>query len=56
MNKKLEKILGAIAKEHLAMETLETQNSDSLDFKEVAVWSVKDALIAAFEAGASYKL
>ena len=33
MNKKLEKILGAIAKEHLAMETLETQNSDSLDFK-----------------------
>lgn len=55
MNKKLEKLLTEIAKKHLAIDTLETRNADSLDFKEVSVWGVKEALIAAFEAGASYK-
>jgi hypothetical protein len=40
-----------IAKTHFFMETLETRHSDSLDFKEVAVWSVKNALQAAFQAG-----
>ncbi len=40
-----------IAQQHLAIETLEERKSDSLDFKEVAVWSVKAALEAAFEAG-----
>ncbi len=55
MNKKIEKLLTEIAKQHLAIDTLETRNADSLDFKEVSVWGVKEALIAAFEAGASYK-
>jgi hypothetical protein len=40
-----------IVQQHLNIETLEERNSDSLDFKEVAVWSVKAALEAAFEAG-----
>jgi hypothetical protein len=40
-----------IVRTHLFMETLETRNSDSLDFKEVAVWSVKKALEAAYQAG-----
>ena len=43
--------LEQIAKEHLFIETLETQNSDRLDFHDVSVWGVKAALQAAFEAG-----
>lgn len=38
-----------IARKHLGLETLETRKSDSLDFKEVAVWAVKDALNEVFE-------
>lgn len=40
-----------IARTTLYIETLETRNSDSLDFHEVAVWSVKRALQQAFDAG-----
>jgi hypothetical protein len=40
-----------IAGEILGLETLETRNSDSLDFHELAVWNIEDALIAAYEAG-----
>jgi hypothetical protein len=43
--------LTRIAQTHLGIETLEERRSDSLDFHEVGVWSVKDALQAAFEAG-----
>ena len=43
--------LEQIAKEHLFIETLETQHSDRLDFHDVSVWGVKAALQAAFEAG-----
>lgn len=49
----IDALLTAIAKEHLHLETLETRNSDSLDFHEVSVWGVKAALEAAFEAGKS---
>ncbi len=45
------KLLEQIAKEHLFIETLETQHSDRLDFHDVSVWSVKAALQAAYEAG-----
>jgi hypothetical protein len=44
-------LLAAIAKEQLHIDTLETRNSDSLDFHDVAVWSVKAALEAAYRAG-----
>jgi hypothetical protein len=47
----LENLLQQIAKEHLLIETLETRRSDRLDFHDVAVWGVKSALLAAFEAG-----
>lgn len=40
-----------IAQEHFNIETLVERKSDSLDFYNVAVWSVKDALEAAYEAG-----
>jgi len=40
-----------IARTELCIETLETRNSDRLDFHEVSAASVKAALLAAFEAG-----
>ena len=47
----IDELLAEIAKKHLNLETLETQNSDSLDFHDVAVWGIKDALQEAYEAG-----
>ena len=46
-----DKSLAEIAASHLNLETLETRNSDSLDFHDMAVWSIKAALEAAYEAG-----
>lgn len=43
--------LSNIAKTVLGIETLETRNSDSLDFHDVAVWKLKEALQLAFIAG-----
>lgn len=43
--------LETIAKQHLGFDTLETRNSDSQDFRDLAAWQVKAALEAAFEAG-----
>ena len=40
-----------IAAEHLFVETLETRNSDRLDFYDVSVWGIRQALINAYEAG-----
>lgn len=51
MNEQREALLAQIAAKHLDMETLETRNSDSLDFHELAVWNIKEALEAAFKAG-----
>ena len=48
---KLETLLTQIAQQHLGIETLQTRRSDSLDFHDVAVWCVRDALEAAFKAG-----
>ena len=44
-------LLMEIAERHLFLETLETRNSDSLDFHDTAVWAIRSALEAAFEAG-----
>jgi hypothetical protein len=48
-----DKTLAEIAASHLHLETPETSDSDSdsLDFHDMAVWSVKAALEAAYEAG-----
>jgi hypothetical protein len=43
--------IGEIAAKHLGVGTLETRNSDALDVHEVAVWSLKTALAAAYDAG-----
>ena len=47
----IDAILATIARTHLDLETLESQHLDSLDFREHACWSIRDALRAAFEAG-----
>ena len=39
-----------IAQRRLFLETLETRNSDRLDFHDVAVWAIRDALAEAHEA------
>jgi hypothetical protein len=44
-------ILAEIAKKHLCIDTLNCQKSDRLDFHDLAVWSIEQALEAAFEAG-----
>jgi hypothetical protein len=43
--------LREIARRILKLETLETRNSDALDFHELAVWTIQEALDAAYEAG-----
>lgn len=48
---KLEQLLAQIAQDKLGIETLETRKSDSLDFHDVAVWCLREALEAAFNAG-----
>jgi len=47
-----EVLLLEIATKHFhTIETLETQNSDRLDFHDVAVWAIRAALEAAYAAG-----
>ena len=43
--------LAELALQHLGIATLATRNSDSLDFHDVAVWAIRDALEAAWRAG-----
>ena len=43
--------LDRIAREALGLDTLETRNRDALDFHDLAVWTIKDALERAYEAG-----
>ena len=47
----IDQVLTQLAQQHLGIETLQTRRSDSLDFHDVAVWCVRDALEAAFKAG-----
>ena len=47
--------INKIATTILDLETLETRNSDSLDFNELAVWQIKEALEAAYKAGQESK-
>lgn len=44
-------LLQKIALEHLFIETLETRNSDRLDFHDVSVAGIRNALQAAYDAG-----
>ena len=47
----MDEVVAYLAKKILCFDTLETRKSDSLDFSEVAVWSVKEALELAYRAG-----
>ncbi|MDD9976325.1 MAG: hypothetical protein OXQ30_01130 [Boseongicola sp.] len=51
MTKNTERALTMIAMRHFEIETLETRNSDSIDFHDVAVSSIKEALKDANELG-----
>jgi len=44
--------LERIARHHLGVDTLEERRSDALDFWEVSVWGLRDALLAAYLLGA----
>jgi hypothetical protein len=50
----IEARLEEIARTTLGLETLQTRNSDSLDVHELAVWTIKNALRAAYEAGRAH--
>jgi hypothetical protein len=47
--------LADIAAKILDLETLDTRNSDRLDFHELSVWVIKAALEAAYAAGRKAK-
>ncbi|UJB19266.1 MULTISPECIES: DUF6900 domain-containing protein [Lysobacter] len=44
-------IFTTIAQQHLGVDTLKAQGSDSLDFHSVGVWGIQAALTAAYLAG-----
>jgi len=46
-----EKAIERIAREAFGLETLETRRMDDLDFHDLAIWTIKDALERAYEAG-----
>jgi len=50
-NNELRELLEGVAQTHLGVGTLETRNSDGLDFHEVSVWGLRMALEAAYEQG-----
>ena len=50
-NSDKDRALEQIAAKILSIPTLEARRSDQLDFHEVSVWSVKEALEAAFALG-----
>jgi hypothetical protein len=44
-------LLEIVTKHFHSIETLETRNSDRLDFHDVAVWAIRAALAEAYAAG-----
>ena len=46
-------LLEVIAEEELGITTLETRNSDTLDFHDIAVWKLRNALLRAYQTGCS---
>ena len=44
-------LMQRIAAQYLGLETLEARNADDLDFHDLAVWSIREALEAAYQAG-----
>ena len=48
---RMKAVIKRIAREILDLETLETRKMDSLDFHDLAVWQIRKALVAAYNAG-----
>src|SRR5690606_18152937 len=46
-----DELLTGIAQDYLGIPTLETRNSDSLDFHPLAVWQIEAALKQAYQLG-----
>lgn len=54
MNTEMEtKTIWDIANRYLNIPTLEIRHTDQLDFHDCSVWSIREALLAAFRAGQS---
>jgi len=51
MIKQIDKDIELIANNVLYIDTLETRNSDSLDFHDMSVWGLKEALKQAYIMG-----
>jgi hypothetical protein len=51
MIRSMHQALSAIARNVLDVPTLECRNSDSLDFHELSVWQLREALEKAYRAG-----
>lgn len=51
MAKDLNAVVATIAKKHLRIDTLLDRHSDRLDFHELHVNAIRDALAAAYNAG-----
>lgn len=51
LNETKRKAIEKIAKEALGIETIETRNSDELDFYDLLIGNIKKALEEAYEAG-----
>ena len=54
-NPEVQATLEAIAREHLAIDTLQRQGRDCLDFHDCGVASLRAALAAAYEAGRRHR-
>jgi len=46
-----EQIMKEIVENAMELPTIETRGSDELDFHDVAIWRIKEALHLAYEAG-----
>ena len=54
IDRKLFQALEQIARDNIyVITTLRTRNSDDLDFHDISVWELRDALNAAYELGRS---
>lgn len=49
----MDAVLAEIARKYLDVPTLATRRSDRLDFYDCPVWAIKEALEAAYLAGAA---
>tara|TARA_R110002110_G_scaffold196181_7_gene405978 strand:- start:211 stop:372 length:162 start_codon:yes stop_codon:yes gene_type:complete len=44
-----------IVRKHLGLTTLRIKGNDNIDIKQIPIWDLKDALVAAYNAGKESK-